>query len=278
MAGKYLNGSGLGHLWSTMRSTFLFIVEEMSAFGPSMKKFATLDENDPYACGNSISAMRSSSRTIVPLQSSPDFDGSAGCYIYQSSVNSSQGRYHTALYQVSSNGKLYTVPASGTPSLVTSLSGTGITSSSSGYYVVQDAVYGNWWLSNTNAAITASSFNIPTSSGNLPDPTPYDPGYTATTAEIHITGTSIDSDYALFDDYQGFWTCDTADAYIRFTDDLEFTYFHFDTATPVGESRVCNYVSDGAFNYSYNLKRTTSTSGHYITITRTRAGQIVPEI
>ena len=267
MAGKYLNGSGLGHLWSRMRSTFLFVVEEMSAFGPSIKKFATLDESDPYACGNSISAMRSGSRIIVPLQSSPDFDGSAGCYVYQSNVNSSQGRYHTALYQVGSDGRLYTVPASGTPSLVISLSGTGITSFNSGYYVVQDAVYGNWWLSNTNGSIVSEDFGI-TYEEDLPDPTT--PVTPVSYAEIHITGILIDSDYALFDDYQGFWTCDTAGAYIRFTDELEFTYFYFDTATPVGESRVCNYVNDGAFNYSYNLKRTTSSSGHYITITRTK--------
>ena len=269
---KYVNGTGLGYLWTKIKSTFLITSEENESPLLITRPFATIDDTYPHGCGNSVSGMLSGSRILIPLQVSPDFAIRPSVYVYESyKPSSTANRSHRNVYQIagttSLGWRLYTVPTSGDPSLVTSLSnlGSGV-SNTNGFYVIRDSVHGNYWLSSTNESIVSEDFGITYEEDSSDPITPL------SYAEIHITGTSIDSDYALLDDYQGFWTCDTASAYIRFADDLEFTYFYFDTATSIGESRVCNYVSNGVFNYSYNLKRTTSSSGHYITITRIKAG------
>lgn len=282
---KYVNGTGLGYLWTKIKNAFLITSEENKSPLLITRPFATIDDTYPHGCGNSVSGMQSGSRILIPLQVSPDFAIRPSVYVYESyKPSSTANRSHRNAYQIAGNSslgyRLYTVPTSGDPTLVTSLSnlGSGV-SNAGGFYVIRDSVHGNYWLSTTNTSITSEDFGITyEEGGDSPDPiTPVTPDLSY--AEIHITGTSIDADYALFDDYIGFWTCDTASAYIRFTGDLEFTHFYFDNVTTsVGESRVCNYVSNGIFNYSYNLKRTTSSSGHYITITRTKAGQAVPEI
>lgn len=269
---KYVNGTGLGYLWTKMKATFLLSAEEISSPDMVNKKFATIDETNPHGCGNSITTpspgMQDSSRPIIPLQVSPDFNGSTGCYIYQCYTSSSQRVLRTT-YQLNSSGKLYTIPSSGSPSLVTSLSNIISGTYSGGFYVLQDTEYGNWWLSTTNATIDAEALGIvaQSSSGGGTsggDPVPVPPDESV----YYITGTTVDSTQ-LSDTPSDWWASDNAYAYIRVTDDMPFSMFHFTTAvTTNGGTRVCHDISDGALLWTYTLTRTNAST---ISISRTHS-------
>lgn len=269
---KYVNGTGLGYLWTKMKATFLLSSEEMSAPDMVNRKFATLDDTNPHSCGNSVSGMQGT-RKIIPLQVSPDFNGSTGCYIYESYTSSSQ-RIFRNVYQLNSSGKLYTVPTSGSPSVVQSLSyiDGGITNSD-GFYVLQDVEYGNWWISNTNTIITAEELGIvaqaaPSQGSGGGDPViiPQDE------SSYYITGTTADPTM-LSDTPSDWWSSDNAYAYIRLNDDSPFSMFYFSTAvTTNGGTRVCKDISDGAYIWDYTLTRTNANT---VSVTRVKS-HVVP--
>lgn len=265
---KYVNGTGLGYLWTKMRATFLLSAEEMSSPDMVNKKFATLDDTNPHNCGNSVSGMQGT-RKIIPLQVSPDFNGSTGCYIYESYTSSSQRLYRTA-YQLNSSGKLYTIPASGSPSVVTSLPNVdGGLSNSGGFYVVQDTEYGNWWLSTTNATIDAEALGIVAQASSGGGTSGGDPVIVPPDESVYyITGIEVDSTQ-LSDTPSDWWASDNAYAYIRPTTDMPFSEFHFTTAvTTNGGTRVCHDISDGIWVWTYTLTRTNAST---VSITRTKS-------
>lgn len=271
MAGRYLSGSGLGHLWTTMKSTFLLSTEEMSSFSLINQKFATFDDTNPYSCGNTDMIPQPPGRKLIPLQVSPDFNGSTGCLVYESYVLNSQ-RSHRNMYQVGSDHRLYSVPATGSPTLIQTLSylSGGSLTNSTGWYVKQDAVYGNWWLSNTNDTIDKDTLGIPESwSGGGDDPI-VEP---IESASIYITGRSIDSSQ-LNDSVLSWWNSSDAIVFIRiandgFTDWSEFTFN--DPVTNSGGTRICYPVTDGFYNYQYTLTRTSSSP--YININNFKPSQ-----
>lgn len=266
---KYVNGTGIGYLWSKMKATFLLSAEEMSTPSIANIKFATLDDTNPHNCGNSVSGMQGT-RKIIPLQASPDFNGSTGCYIYESYTSSSQRVYRTA-YQLNSMGKLYTIPSSGSPSLVTSLPNVdGGLSNSDGFYVLQDTAYGNWWLSNDGTIITAETLGIVAPSGSGGG-SGGDPPIVHTPATLYIVETAIDTEH-LSDTPADFWTnTDGANVYIKPLDDdeLDWSMFWFsDPVTSNGGTRSCPNVSDGFLIWNYTLTRTNLNT---ITITRSKS-------
>ena len=275
MAGKYLSGSGLGYLWNQIKSTFLIEPEEIETPSIINRKFATFSEMGPHICGNSESGMTSSSRILVPLQVSPDFDGSTGCYVYLSYVASGQLN-HRALYQVS-GGRLYTTPDSGTPQLVTSIANIdGGLSSTGGFYVKQDSVHGNWWLSNTNDTINSESFGITYSSGTNPDPEDppiVTPSYGST---IYITGTTLDTTH-LSDTMSDWWASDDATAFVRYRAAFDFDEFYFtQPVTNNGGTRLCLGVSDGSRMWDYTITKTSSSP--YYSITRSQSNYQQPTL
>ena len=259
--GKYLSGSGLGYLWTKIKSTFLLLLEESKNPAIINRKFATLSELGPHLCGNSVSGMPTS-RKLIPLQVSPDFDGTAGCYVYISYA-ASGSLYHRSVYQIS-GGKLYTIPASGSPSLVTSINNVdnGLTNTN-GFYVLRDTVYGNWWISDTNATIDNESFGIPAAATDPEPSIPTIPSH----AEIYITGTSLDSN-SLNSSASDFWTASSADVWVRYNTQCVFEFYNFNSpVSSNGGTRVCENVPGDNVMWDYTLTRTNLST---ITITKAR--------
>ncbi len=158
---KYLNGTGLAHVWSTIKSTFLFVNDEDDVPIDFEEIFATIDDTNIYACGNNFSEMRPGSRKIIPLQAPNGFNGSVGEFVYESYLSGSS-RYHRNKFQLRGTGtykRLYTIPTSGSPAVVTTFTGSGVTSST-GFYVVQDTMHGNWWLNTTADPVTPANLGI----------------------------------------------------------------------------------------------------------------------
>ena len=265
MAGKYLNGRGLVHLWEKIKEQFLIFPEEIENPEIINREFATFDDTNPHECGNS----HTPTANIFPLQVTPGFTGTTGCYVYETYVNGGTRKYR-AVYQLNGNGQLYTIPSSGSPTLVTQLSnlGSGVLAQN-GFYVKQDAVYGNWWLTNSNTTIDKTALGIPVPSGGGgtdPEEPPVVPQETH--AEIYITGTQIDTTQ-LNDPEIDFWEADTAVAWIK-ARNLSDQYEHFTFTVPVtqtGGTRICYPVPDGYNVYKYTLTRVTSAHG-YIDIQR----------
>lgn len=267
MAGKYLSGSGLGYLWTKIKDTFLYLPEEITNPSTINRKFATFSEASPHDCGNSVDGMNSGSRILIPLQVSPDFDGSNGCYVYKSYANSSTFSHRT-VYQIG-NGRLYTVPTSGNPALVTMIPNVdgGIASTSVGFYIKQDSVHGNWWLTNSNDTINNESFGIVnTGGGTIIDPELPDPPVIVESSTIYITGTTLDSS-ELSDTPQDFWASDNAYVYVRYKSVYDFSQYHFTApVTTNGGIRLCRHVPDGGRTWTYTLTR--NSTGSSISINR----------
>lgn len=265
MAGKYVNGSGLVHLWTKMKDTFLLISEEMVNPSISNRKFATFCENNTYDCGNTDMIPSPATRKIIPLQVSPDFDGSTGCYVYQSYISSSK-RCHRTTYQLNSSKQLYTIPASGSPGLVTSITVNGSTiTNSGGFFVVQDSMYGNWWLSNTSATIDRDAFGFPSGDTTIE---PEEPPVVVIpdTYRIHITNSTLDTTQ-LNDLILDWWNSSDAEVYIRYSSAYDWEIFSFATAvTSTGGTRVCYPVPGGTKIWTYTITRTNSSPYYSISI------------
>ena len=265
MAGKYLNGRGLVHLWEKIKELFLTLPEEIENPEIINREFATFDDTNPHECGNS----HQGGTNIYPLQVTPGFTGTTGCYVYETYTDSGTRKYRAA-YQLNGSGQLYTVPSSGSPTLVTQLSnlGSGVITQN-GFYVKQDAVYGNWWLTNSNTTIDKTALGIPVPSGGGgtdPEEPPVVPQETH--AEIYIVNVSLDQTQ-LNDSELEFWEADTAVAWIKAkTTSEQYERFAFTVPiTQAGGTRICYPVPDGYKVYKYTLPRVSAAHG-YIQIER----------